>query len=58
LRLYGLESQFAHPKLRSGREILQLLTDSEAGAAYFGRPPVVRTRDGIRFPTALGRGPA
>jgi hypothetical protein len=55
LRVHGLEVRFAHPELNSSAAMLELLTDEEAGRAYFGSPALVRTRTGIRYPPVVGQ---
>jgi hypothetical protein len=52
LRVHGLHEPLHHPDFSSGEVVLRLLTDDQFGAAHFGNPAVVRTRSGVRFPTA------
>jgi hypothetical protein len=52
LRVHGLSARFAEGDLPSSEAILELLTSEEAGRNYFGSPAFVRTRSGVRYPTA------
>jgi hypothetical protein len=52
LRVHGRDPAARTGPFPSRDAALELLTDQQAGEAYFGRPPVVRTRSGARFPTA------
>ncbi|MDR3637799.1 MAG: hypothetical protein P4L84_28595 [Isosphaeraceae bacterium] len=49
LRLHGLDGRFDHPSLKTGRDVLRLLTDERFGRSYFGAPAVTRTRHGVEF---------
>jgi hypothetical protein len=51
LRVHGRAGKFADPVFSSGDAIIKLLTDQKASTDYFGRPALIRTRHGIRFPT-------
>ena len=55
LRAHGLAARFPQSDLSSSGAILKLVTDQQAGEEYFGRPCLVKTRGGIRFPTDLGQ---
>ena len=48
LRVHGIHRTFEKSTLRSGEDILELLTDPEKGKRYFGRAVFVHTRSGIR----------
>jgi hypothetical protein len=51
MRVHGLPSRAA-PGIDSPEiDPLRLLTVEDAGRAYFGRPALVRTRNGVCFPT-------
>jgi hypothetical protein len=52
LRMHGLTARFAQGDLPSSAAIVDLLTNEEAGRKYFGTPPFLRTRSGVRYPTA------
>lgn len=54
LHVHGVEAKFDEGALRSGREMLEVLTSQQKGEALFGRSPIVRTRNGVRFPTGPG----
>lgn len=58
LRVHGLTARFTEGDLPSSAAILDLLTDAEAGRQYFGNPPFIRTRSGVRYPTVLRNAPA
>jgi hypothetical protein len=51
LRVHRFESELDSASFPSGKELMKLLTDDRAGAAYFGREPLVLTRTGVRFLT-------
>jgi hypothetical protein len=51
LRVYGKSGRVEGGEPSSGEAILELFTEEGAGAAYFGRSPLVRTASGVRFPT-------
>jgi hypothetical protein len=52
LRVHGLTATFAQGDLPSSEAILELLTSEEAGRKYFGSPAFIKTRSGVRYPTA------
>jgi hypothetical protein len=52
LRVHGLSARFAEGDLPSSEAILELLTSEEASRKYFGHPAMIRTRSGVRYPTA------
>jgi hypothetical protein len=51
LRVHGMQGRFERGEPPSGDAILKLLTDDGASSAYFDQRPVVRTPNGVRFPT-------
>jgi hypothetical protein len=51
LRAHGVNGRFAHPDVSSFQRIIDLLTNEKESLRYFGRPALVRTRHGVRFPT-------
>jgi hypothetical protein len=50
LRVHGRQGRFHHRDFQTGDDFLALLVDSRKSAAYYGKPTLVRTRTGIRFP--------
>jgi hypothetical protein len=56
LRLHGPKATFNHGIFKTGRDLLSLLTDAEAGRSYYGSPTIIATRSGLRFPTKRGVG--
>jgi len=50
--VHGLTARFPERDLPSSEAILELLTSADAGRKYFGSPAFIRTRSGVRFPTA------
>jgi hypothetical protein len=55
LRVHGPDASFPGKELDSGAAILHVLTDDTVGQRVFGRPALVRTPHGVRFPTGQGR---
>ena len=51
LRVHGLEEALESASFPSGKTLMRLLTDDRAGAAYFGREPLVPTSAGVRYLT-------
>jgi hypothetical protein len=51
LRLYGSEFRLSAGKIESPQPLLSAIVDENVGSRFFGRAALVRTRDGVRFPT-------